>query len=237
MNIHMPSMILSIFSYLVIGLLFYVVYKKQQSPPKIWKVILITFIGFFSFSISLNLPSGVAKVAILPLGVIFLYWFLRRKDNGERWLRYRRFAWLGFWANFIFLAFSFLNTPLDHLMFPKNQPSTYMNNVEEASLIFTHPAAKAVIVNKEVLQRQADKMKQKEIKSESWYYKTNEKNGYKERFPYVLIGAFPAKGSGLETVIYVEDDGKGFLITPNKGGQVYFRAEESVLTGGADKND
>lgn len=237
MNIHMPSMILSIFSYLVIGLLFCVVYKKQQSPPKIWKGILITFIGVFSFSISLNLPSGVAKVAILPLGVIFLYWFLRRKDNGERWLPYRRFAWLGFWANFIFLAFSFLNTPLDHLMFPKNQPSTYMNNVEEASLMFTHPAAKAVIVNKEMLQNQMNNMKLKKIIIDTWFNDINEENGYKERFPYVLTGALPAKGSGLETVIYVEDDGKGFLITNNRGNQVYFRAEESVLTGGAGKND
>ncbi|MFJ7848617.1 hypothetical protein ACIQZM_00675 [Peribacillus sp. NPDC097206] len=235
--VHMPSFILLVFSYLLIALLFFVVYKKQQNPPKVWKGLLVMFIGIFSFSIHFNLSSEVAKIPILPLGVVFLYWFLRRKGNTERWSRYRRYAWLGFWVNFIFLASSFLNSPLEHLMFPKDQPSTYMQDVEKASLIITHPASKDVTLNNEVLQVQVDKMKQNQIKSESWYYKINEKNGYKEQFPYLLIGTVPEKGSGLKTVIYVEDDGKGFLITPNNGGQVYFRSEESVLIGGAERNE
>ena len=235
--VHMPSFILLVFCYVIIGLLFFVVYKKQQNPPNVWKGLLVMLIGIFSFNIHFNLSSEVAKIPILPLGVVFLYWFLRRKGNTERWSRYRRFAWLGFCVNFIFLASSFLNSPLEHVMFPKDEPSTYMQNVEKASLINIHPSAKKVTVNNEVLQKQVDKMTQKQIKSESWYYKINEKNGYKERFPYLLTGTVPKKGSGIETVIYVERDGRGFLITPNKGHQVYFRSEESVLIGGAGKND
>ncbi|MFJ7745483.1 hypothetical protein [Peribacillus sp. NPDC097295] len=235
--IHMPSFILLLFSYVLIGILFFIVYKRQQNPPKVWKGLLVMLIGIFSFSITFNLSAEVIKVPILPLGVALLYWLLRRKGNTERWPRYRRYAWLGFWVNCIFLAFSFLHSPLDHFMFPNDEPSTYMQDVEKASLINTHPTAKKVTLNNEVLQRQVDKMKQKQIKSESWYYKINEKNGYEERFPYFLTGTVPKMGSGLKTVIYVEKDGKGFLITTNKGRQVYFRSEESVLSGGAGKND
>ncbi|MGE7604075.1 hypothetical protein ACQKL5_16515 [Peribacillus sp. NPDC097675] len=195
------------------------------------------FIGIFSFSITFNLSTEAIKVPILPMGVALLYWWLRRKKNTERWPRYRRYAWLGFWVNFIFFTFSFLNTPLDHLMFPKDEPSTYMQDVAKASLINTHPTAKKVTLNNEVLQKQVDEMKPKKMIIGPWYYEINEKNGYKERFPYLLTGTVPEKGSGLKTVIYVERDGKGFLITPNKGRQVYFRSEESVLSGGAGKND
>ena len=235
--VHTPSFILLVFSYVVIGILFFVLYRKQQNPPKIWKGLLVMFIGVFSFSMTFNLSSEVIKVPILPLGVALLYGLLRRKGNTERWPRYRRFAWLGFCANFIFLAFSFLHSPLEHMMFPNDEPLTYMQDIEKASLINIHPSAKKVTLNNEVLQKQVDKMTQKQIKSESWYYKINEKNGYEERFPYFLTGTVPKKGSGLETVIYVERDGRGFLITPNKGHQVYFRSEESVLSGGAGKND
>lgn len=48
-----------------------------------------------------------------------------------------------------------------------------------------------------------------------------------------MTGTVPKKGRGLETLIFVEEDGKGLLITPNKGHQVYYRLEESILTGGA----
>jgi hypothetical protein len=106
-------------------------------------------------------------------------------------------------------------------------------DIKRASLMATHPNSKEVTLNKEELERQMNKMKQKKIESESWYYGINEDSGYKEMFPYILTGTVPKKGRGLETLIFIEEDGKGLLITPNKGHQVYYRLEESILTGGA----
>ena len=127
---------------------------------------------------------------------------------------------------------SFLAIPLDEMMYPKADISTYMMDIKRASLMATHPNSKEVTLNKEELERQMNKMKQKKIESESWYYGINEDSGYKEMFPYILTGTAPKKGRGLETLIFIEEDGKGLLITPNKGHQVYYRLEESILTGG-----
>ncbi|MGE7766285.1 hypothetical protein [Peribacillus sp. NPDC096540] len=227
-------LILIVFSYVLIGIIFYIVYKKQEDAPKVWKALFVLLMGIFSFSLTFNLSDKVIGVPILPLGVALLSWFLRRNGNEERWQRFRRFAWLGFFSNFIFLATSFLNTPLEALMFPKNEPSTYIMDVEKASLMATHPNTKEVTLNKEGLQRQMNKMKQKKIESESWYYGIKEESGYKEIFPYILTGTVPKKGRGLETLIFIEEDGKGLLITPNKGRQSYYRLDESILTGGVE---
>lgn len=51
-----------------------------------------------------------------------------------------------------------------------------------------------------------------------------------ERFPYILLGASPKWGSGYESTIYIESDGKGMLISTEKE-QYYFRSSESILKG------
>ncbi|MGG4267167.1 hypothetical protein [Peribacillus simplex] len=234
---HAPFLILIAFSYMLIGIAFAIIYKKQESPPKAWKALVVFVLGMLTFRFTFNLSDEVVGVPIIPIGVALLSWLLRRKGNEERWQRFRRFAWLGFLSNFIFLAASLLAIPLDEMMYPKNVPSTYMMDVKRASLMATHPNSKEVTLNKEELQRQMNKMKQKKIESESWYYGINEDSGYKEMFPYILSGTVPEKGSGLNALIYIEEEGKGLLITPNKGQQIYFRLEESILTEGGERDD
>jgi hypothetical protein len=70
-----------------------------------------------------------------------------------------------------------------------------------------------------------------------WYeetYMNAESTKTKERFPYQLIGTSPEWGSGFLTIIYLEEDGKGILLsTSNK--QLYFRSEDSIIEGGEHK--
>ncbi|MDM5357396.1 hypothetical protein [Peribacillus sp. ACCC06369] len=229
---HAPSLIFIALSYMLIAIAFAIIYRRQEDSPKVWKASVVLVLGMIAFNFSFNLSDEVVSVPIVPLGVALLSWLLRRKGNEGRWQRFRRFAWLGFLSNFIFLTASLLAMPLDGIIYPKSETTTYMMDVNKASLIATHSNSKEVTLNKEELQRQMNKMKQKKIESESWYYGINEESGYKETFPYILTGSVPKKGSGLETLIFIEEDGKGLLITPNKGHQVYFRLEESILTGG-----
>ncbi|MDM5219334.1 hypothetical protein QUF86_00590 [Peribacillus sp. NJ11] len=229
---HAPSLILIALSYMLIAIAFAIIYRRQEDSPKVWKASVVLVLGMIAFNFTFNLSDEVVSVPIVPLGVALLSWLLRRKGNEGRWQRFRRFAWLGFLSNFIFLTASLLAMPLDGIIYPKSETTTYMMDVNKASLIATHSNSKEVTLNKEELQRQMNKMKQKKIESESWYYGINEESGYKETFPYILTGSVPKKGSGLETLIFIEEDGKGLLITPNKGHQVYFRLEESILTGG-----
>lgn len=229
---HFPSMVMDILAMIVIGVLAYRSYKKQEEKPKKWKVFIVIIVGLFSFSFTLPVFDTSVKIPILPLGVWFLYFIYRNKV--EKWVRYRRFAWLGFFANFIFLAAAFLSYPLQSALYPENELSTYMANVKEAKIVSTHPSAKKQQLNKKSLESQINTMKKDSIPSEEWYYNTVvnvEPADRKERFPYQLTGTETKWGSGTSAVIYVEEDGKGLLVwTPTK--QLYYRADSSILKGG-----
>lgn len=117
-----------IIEWCTIGIFAYRMMKKQAVKPKIWKVLVCVLVGVFSFSINLP-PIGETpiKIAILPLGVWILYAFLKRKEG--RWQSYRPFAWLGFFANFIFLAAALLSVPVQHSIYPENELSTYISTL------------------------------------------------------------------------------------------------------------
>lgn len=233
---HAPSLIATASSYILIGTLFAIIYRKKPASPKLWKAILVLVLGMFAFHFTFNLAGEVISIPILPIGVALLSWLLGRQGNAARWQRFRRFAWLGFLSNFIVFAFALLAIPLDGMMYPKNVPSTYMMDVKKASLIASHPHSKEGTLNKAKLEKLMGKMKQKKIESESWYNRIRKDGDHKEKFPYILNGTTAAKGSGLKAIIFIEEDGRGILITPNKGRQVYFRLKESILTGGDGEN-
>jgi hypothetical protein len=192
---------------------------------------IVIFVGFFSFSINWNMFDTAFKLSILPLGVWILYFLFKRK--GERWQIYRHFVWIGFWANYIFLASILIAIPVHHMAYPKDEPTTYISSIEDASIITIHPSAKDQSLNKKSLLKQLHTMRQETIYSDQWYedtYMNTESNNRNERFPYQLIGTSSKWGSDLHTIIYVEDDGKGILLsTPQK--QLYFRSEDSFIEG------
>lgn len=209
----------------------YRIYKKQEENPKLWKIILVLFIGLFTFSFNMNLFETFMKIPLLPLGAWILYFILRSKEG--RWERYRHYAWLGFLTNFLFVILTLASVGLQHVIYPPSNIETYISNVESAEIINTHPAAKDVALQKGVLMKQLSTMKQTEFFSDQWYEETymyGEPNTRKERFPYQVIGVQGRWGSNIPTAIFIEEDGKGLLIsTPKK--QYYFRSDVVFLKG------
>ncbi|MDF2607139.1 MAG: hypothetical protein K0S34_1334 [Bacillales bacterium] len=204
-------------------------YKKQTEKPKVWKVGVAVLAGIFSFSINFNTFETLIRLPILPLGVWILYYLL---DRRERWQTYRPFAWLGFSANFIFLAFTLLAIPISSLFYPEYKITTYVSNIEHASVANIHPSAKNSSLDKESLEKQINSMKHEIIDSQNWYREVSSEDFkiINEKFPYQLVGYLPKWGSDIKSAIYVEDDGKGILLTTSKR-QFYYRTKESVLKG------
>ncbi len=207
----------------------YGIYRKQTSKPKIWKIIIVIIAGLFTFSFHWMLFGTLLRIPLLPLGVWVLYFILKQKEG--RWETYRKFAWLAFMGNFIFLALTLLAIPLQQLVYPDDNPSTYISNIENASVINIHPSAKEQIVNKERLLNELKTMKEAAIMGAEWYKDSiayEDDDLVNERFPYQLIEVSPMWGSGISAITYIEEDGKGLLIkTPQK--QLYVRSESSVL--------
>jgi hypothetical protein len=233
LNIDFSTNIIAIFTgllaWFLIGFLVFRIYKRQTVKPKLWKAIVIIFVGLFSFSIHINTFGNPVKIAILPLGVWIIYGLSKGKE--ARWQRYRPFAWLGFWANYIFLLTTLLTNPVHDLIYPKNEPVTYISNVEDTSIIRIHPNSEDIALNKDVLLKQLHSLKKETITSVKWYEEVQhntEPNNRRERFPYQLVGATSKWGSDLHAVIYIEEDGKGLLITTTEK-QLYFRSEKSLF--------
>lgn len=206
--------------------------KKQSVKPKVWKAIVILFVGIFSFTINFDMFNTLVKLPLLPLGVWILYWIFHKKE--EKWQVYRSYAWLGFFANFVFLIATLMVIPIHDFSYPKDDLPTYISNVENASMNRIHPSAHDSLLNKDKLLKQIDYMSQDTIYSQQWYgdtYVDIETNQKVERFPYQLIGTKAKWGSGINTMIFIEEDGRGLLISTSQK-QVYFRSEDSFIEGG-----
>lgn len=207
------SFIASCIGWLVILSIAFRIFKRQVEKPKRWHIFLFILGGLFSFSFNVVLWGEMVRFAILPLGVWIYYAFLKRKE--ERWALYRPYAWLGFWGNYIFLATTLLAIPIHDAIYPVDDPSAYISNVEDASLISLHPSASDGVIHKERLLSQLETMKPETFFTEEWYEDTffYREGNERERMPYQLIGVTPKWGSGRRALVYIEDDGKGILLS------------------------
>jgi hypothetical protein len=233
-NVNFPINIveisISIVAWAIIILWMYRTLKKKQVKLKIWKVIIFTFVGIFSFSFNLSIIGSFVKFPVLPLGVWILYgWYFKSKKVS--WMNYRVFAWIGFFSNFLFIFATLVSSLVHGMIYPKDEPTTYISNVEKASIINIHPSGNYQTINEIKLQKQIDMLEKADICNDKWYEETWQGETPKyERFPYQLLGVLPKWGSGFQIVIFIEKDGKGILIdTPQK--QLYFRSEEVFLEG------
>jgi hypothetical protein len=233
-NIDFPLNVVEVsFSILAWALLIFLTYrtlKKKQVKLKIWKVVFFTVVGIFSFSINFSIFNTLVKFPVLPLGVWILSgWYIKSKN--DTWMEYRVFAWIGFFSNFFFLIATIFSPQVHNVIYPIDEPSTYLSNVENASIIKIHTSGNYQTINRNTLQKQIETMEQATIYSDKWYEETWQGETPKnERFPYQLLGVLPKWGSGILDIIYIEKDGKGILIdTPKK--QVYFRFEKAFLEG------
>ena len=208
-------------------------YRKLLEKPAKWKVLLVAIAGLFSFSINVESFGDMLKIPVLPLGVWIAYGFLRNRS----WTTYRRFAWAGFAANFIFLSASLIAVLLHLWIYPKADVATYISRIEEAAVIGIHPAAQeGVSLRKDRLEEELKlkRLQNAEIQSDLWYQDAVFESSaqYKqERFPYQLIGVKAAWGSGISSVIYIENDGKGLLLTTAVDRQYYYRFPEPLIEG------
>lgn len=230
-NLNVISVIIGIFAWMAIVIFTFRILKKQSVKPKVWKALVILFVGIFSFTINFDMFNTLVKLPILPLGVWILYFIFRQ--NEEKWQVYRSYAWLGFFANFIFLIATLMTIPIHDVSYPKDNFPTYISNVDNASINRIHPSAHGSLLNKDKLLKQIDHMSQDTIYSQEWYrdtYVDTETNRKTERFPYQLIGTKTKWGSGINTMIFIEEDGRGFLILASQK-QLYFRSEYSFIEG------
>ncbi|OEF96115.1 hypothetical protein [Desulfuribacillus alkaliarsenatis] len=215
---------------LIIYLMYYF-YQKQEVKPKIWKVCIALLGGFFTLDFNFPILNTLIKMPILPLGVWMLYWYASSREGA--WDKYRRFAWLGFSANFIFIAAIILSIFLHSAAYPKSNISTYIAHYEEAVIIQLHPSAAEVVFDKESFDLLLPSFEEEQLDAVDWYNDMLflESHERVELFPYYLSGTTPKWGSGLLIMIYVEKDGKGVLID-SVDKQRYFRSHESLLKGG-----
>lgn len=228
----MISIVMDIISWGVIAIIFFQIYKKQAVKPKILKAVVVLVVGLFTFTFNFEMFNSIVRFPILPLGVWLLYWIYRNKE--EKWQVYRLYAWTGFFAHFIFLVTTMMIHPLHDIVYSKNDPATFISNVDNASIQPIHPSANNAIINQDKLLNEIQAMQQSDHNSVAWYddvYMSSDTNRKNEKFPYHLVGTTPKWGSGIDTLIYVENDGKGLLITTAQK-QYYFRSQQSFLEGG-----
>ncbi|UFT99379.1 hypothetical protein KO561_19790 [Radiobacillus kanasensis] len=226
-----PHIILYLLEFALIAFLFMRIYKKREFPTKLWVAILATIIGLIALSIDIPVRDEIIHLSILPLGAWALY-FLWKRSN--KWETYRKFAWLGFLTSYISIM-TILGAEIFHdLIYPKDDVSIYLANIEEASVIRLIEDVPFVSLNASNLEKQLFSFEEKDVQSSNWYHETD--NGKPKRFPYQLIGTNPRFGSYLDSVIYIEKDGKGLLIQ-TEDHQYYFRSEQSFLEEGGDENE
>jgi len=170
-NNNVVEVSLTIFAWCVIAWIAYRLYNRQSDKPEIWKVLVVMLVGLFSFSFNTEMFGTVIKISILPLGVWGLYAYFRKKN--EEWQTYHTFAWFGFAANFIFLIFSLLAVPIFQVIYPENEPSTYLSNIDDASIIPIHPGVKHEEMDKVNALETILGFSEEPIHSTDWYYGAN----------------------------------------------------------------
>ncbi|WP_217589483.1 hypothetical protein [Lentibacillus saliphilus] len=219
----------SILAWVSIFVVFYFTYKTHQEKLAFWKVFIIFMIGIFSFSYNFNFKSTVISIPVLPLGVWFLMlWYRTRRSL---WQNYHRFAWVGFFSAFIFAFTTLLTIPVQHVIYPADEISTYIADTDHVSILQTHPSAEERVLDHTKLTIYMRQMEQHPIHSVKWYddaVMESQRGRTTERFPYQLTGVQPKWGSGKHAIIFVEADGKGLLITTPKH-QYYFRSDEPLF--------
>lgn len=225
---NITTTITAIMSWGIILTLVIIVYRKQAEKVALWKILIAYIIGLVSFSISFQYFGEGLKIAILPLGVWLLFAVLYRRKS---WQRYRKFAWLGFLSNFIFLGSALISIPIHHWIYPQNELNTFVADLSDAIIIVTHPSGNA---QAQLIPQAAEALEQPQhgyIDSIEWYNELafQEPTDRQEKFPYLLLGTTARWGSGYKPTVFLERDGKGLLITTEKK-QLYFRTPQSLLS-------
>ncbi|MFB1082631.1 hypothetical protein [Jeotgalibacillus sp. JSM ZJ347] len=207
-------------------------YQKHdpEERPATRKMLLIVLIGLFSFSIDFPAFGEMISLAILPIGVGVAYLVLKRRG---RWEVYNRYAWSGFFANYLFLSASLLTIFISSQFYPEGEIETYLDDVFGAELFVIHPSAEGGKLNVEQFAEDITGFEAEYDDVIGWYddameqkyaSEPDEQEQVEEKFPYLITGIEAKEGYGVQ--VYLEADGKGMLVT-TADNQYYYRSESA----------
>ncbi|MDQ0268303.1 hypothetical protein [Cytobacillus purgationiresistens] len=223
-SIDMIYILIFCIGWVIIGTFVLKKYKGRDEKPRLYKVMIVLLVGLFSFTFNFNLLNHFVSISILPLGVWMVYFFTRK----GQWKSYRYYAWLGFFANYLFMLLLLANAGLHSLVYPKSSPTTFVASTEKPYLLESHSTAKEVSLKDDFVTI-ISTFKQGSHDVEEWYYvHVNDEKMKDEQFPYILTGTYSKFGSSLKPMIYVEKSGKGILVLTD-GKQQYFEGQRSIF--------
>ena len=226
MGMNLVEVVVYSFCWLIIFVIAFTLYKKQEIKPIIWKAVIVYFVGKFAFSFNYPIEQQAINIALIPLGVIAIYILFSKRPNFNTYLN---IAWFGFFSNYVFLIGTLLTIPLYSFVYDKNDIHTYMSRLENIEILSIHPSANDNIAVRTSIFEQIEAAKENPLMNMVWYYESvGDERVDVERFPYILANVVPKWGSNITATIYVEKDGKGLLIaTPTK--HLYYRLDESIF--------
>ena len=214
-------------TWLIIVLLFMKIWMQQDEKVPLWRAIVVCLVGLFTLSINLPLFEEYREIAILPLGVWVIVFLLRNKET--RWAAYRKFAWLGFLSNYIFLLIFIIETLLYRALYPADELATYVQSLEHAEVFVIHESVEEKVLASNALENLQHASKAA-YNAFDWHETAifSESEERFEQFPYILTDIEPKNSFPYQFSIYIERDGNGILLTSEKV-QYYFRTAKPVL--------
>ena len=225
MGMNLVEVVVYSFCWLIIFVIAFTLYKKQEIKPIIWKAVIVYFVGKFAVMFDYPLEQQAIHFAFIPLGVIAIFILFSKRPNFNTYLK---FAWFGFFSNYLFLIGTLLIIPLDSFLYDKNDIQTYMSHSENIEIWSIHPSANDNITVRASILEQVKTAKEHPLNTDWYYESVGDDRVEVERFPYILANVAPKWGSKAKATIYVEKDGKGLLIAaPTK--HLYYRLDESIL--------
>lgn len=221
----------SLFAFALFIGFFIVLYRKNTDKVTWWKALVVTFFGMLTVNFTLFIFNQEMAFPLIPLGVGIICLLAPRGDQG--WLRYRAFAWTGFFSGFLFVGFSLIGTVVQYFVYPVDELSTYITNPTEIELTATHFQGDEIELN--LSAAQLETYENKSIGETEFFEQImtggRQQGEHQEDFPYVLQGAQSKWGSGFNPLIFVEKDGQGLLVDLGEE-QLYFSGSEPLFNGG-----
>ena len=192
MGMNLIEVVVYSFCWLLIFVIVFMLYKKQEIKPTIWKVFIIYLIGKIAFTFSYPLEQQTINFALIPLGVIAIYLLFSKRPKFNTYLT---FAWFGFFSNYIFLIGTLLINPLYSFLYDKSDIQTYMSRLENLEILSIHPSANDNVVVRSSILEQLETAKNQPFNMD-WYYESiGDERVEVERFPYILANVEPKWGT------------------------------------------
>ncbi|PWU69071.1 hypothetical protein [Gracilibacillus dipsosauri] len=213
----------TIISWSIIGFIAFKIYQKKTDDLENWKLVFIILIGFLALDLNWVSRSHSISFAVIPLGVLILALFLKKRGS---WEKYKPYAWLGFWANYIFLFLSLIANLIHGQIYDKSDIHTFISDTSNMEVINVDTSKIEYSVSLSKLMEMVESAYLEESDDYYWIEEDlHTEQGTPKQFPYQLIEVNPKWGSGIDASIFLEKDRQGILILTEEE-NYYFRTAE-----------